>query len=134
MRLSQSRLTFLFVLFSCLAAMASALEWERLEAAVTTQPRQETTEMSVPFRNAGSAPVTIKGLYPSCDCTSADANKKTFSPDERGEIKVHVAIEAQTGKRTFMIQVRTDEQAEPVFLVLRAEIPTPVEASPHSHG
>ncbi len=83
------------------------------------------------FQNTTAAPVTITTLRSSCGCTTAHLEKKTYAPNETGEVLLHFIFGDRKGFYRKTVTVTTDDKtAEPVVLVLLITIHEPVTLAP----
>jgi len=104
-------------------AMEAALAWDTQLISVSAAPGQRVVHSSFGFRNASASPVAILSLETSCRCTSADSDKRTYAPGEKGKVEVTFAIGDQEGVQEKAVTVSTDEPgARPSILVLRVAI------------
>ena len=107
------------------------LKWDKPVQSFQRTPADGEIEVHFTFRNAGAAPVTIKTLRPSCGCTTAHLEKKTFAPGEAGEVVAHFVFGDRKGPHRKTIEVRTDDAPmEPVMLDLRVNIHDPLTIAP----
>jgi hypothetical protein len=73
--------------------------------------------------NAGTAPLTIVNLNPSCGCTSTLLGKKVLAPGESTELEVSFNSIGQSGTVHKSVQVVSDDPANPnLNLTFVAEI------------
>lgn len=107
------------------------LKWDNPVQQFQRTPQDEGIEVRFTFRNAGTAPVTIKSLRASCGCTTPHLEKKTYAPGETGEVVARFVFGDRKGPQRKTIEVRTDEEsAEPVVLDLRVLIHDPLTIEP----
>ena len=107
------------------------LKWDKPVQSFQRTPADGEIEVHFTFRNAGAGPVTIKTLRPSCGCTTAHLEKKTFAPGEAGEVVAHFVFGDRKGPHRKTIEVRTDDApTEPVLLDLRVNIHDPLTIAP----
>lgn len=123
------------VFFAALALLTgrglAELKWDRPQQNFQRTPEDGEIEVRFAFRNAGAGPVTIKTLRPSCGCTTAHLEKKTFAPGETGEVVAHFVFGDRRGPHRKTIEVRTDEvPTEPLLLDLRVNIHDPLTIAP----
>ncbi len=99
------------------------LKWDRPVQSFQRTPADGEIEVRFAFKNTGAAPVTIRTLRPSCGCTTAHLEKKTYAPAEAGEVVAHFVFGDRRGPHRKTIEVRTDDApTEPVLLDLRVNI------------
>jgi hypothetical protein len=107
------------------------LKWEKTVQRFQRVPDDKALEARYPFRNIGSAPLTIKSLRSSCGCTTAKLDKKTYAPGEQGEVVLRFTFGDRKGALLKGVTVTTDEKgAEPVVLKLIVDIHDPVTVAP----
>lgn len=109
---------------------AETLQWEQ-RVIEKTATRQEIVKVAFRFRNTSGRLVTIESVTPSCDCTTAELKKNTFSPGEQGQIDVVFNVADRTGEQDKTITVTTAESPkEPIELLLKVKIPLLIEITP----
>lgn len=121
------------LLLVVVAASAQALTWESSVHEVTAGETQKSMTAAFRFRNAGSKPVRITSLMPSCDCLSANTKpaNEAIAPGESGELRVEFALGGRAGRQEKTITVTTDDAPDtPTVLRLIVDIPEPVAISP----
>ncbi len=119
-------------LFACAAPGGFALEWKTQTLTFTTVPFQITQEAVFPFTNTGSKPVTILEVESNCDCLDAAADRQVYAPGESGVIKSSFTVGDRLGLFERRIKIVTDENPEPVRLLVRIEVPELVTLTPRS--
>jgi hypothetical protein len=93
---------------------ASTLAWEKDKISTEVIEGEQTeVKATFPFKNTGDHPVTITGARPSCGCTTAALDKKTYAPGESGQIAVVFHPAERTGLQEKTITVTTDEPNQP---------------------
>jgi hypothetical protein len=121
---------FLCLFFADAFARAE-LKWDKLVQEFQRAPEDAALEAHFTFRNVGQTPVTIKSLRPSCGCTTAKLEKKTYAPGEQGEVTARFVFGSRKGLHRLTVNVTTDENShEPAVLDLRVNIHDPVTISP----
>ena len=124
-------LAFLATLLLLTGRGLAELKWDRPVQQFQRTPADGEIGVHFTFRNAGAAPVTIKTLRPSCGCTTAHLEKKTFTPGEAGEVVARFVFGDRKGPHRKTIEVRMDDAAaEPVLLDLRVNIHDPLTIAP----
>jgi hypothetical protein len=125
-------LPFLAVLLSFAGAKAQAeLKWDHPIQQFHRVPEDKEILAHYTFKNVGTTPITIKTLRSSCGCTTAHLDKKTYAPDESGEVIVRFVFGDRKGWYRKGVAVTTDEKsAEPQTLGLIIEIRDPVTLAP----
>lgn len=127
-----------FRLLSCLSAAAAlpcaALEWKAQTLSFTTAPFQTTQAATFEFTNTSSKPVTILEVESNCDCLDAAADRQVYAPGASGVIKTNFTVGDRLGLYERRIKVLTDENPEPVRLLVRIEVPEVVVMTPRSVG
>lgn len=96
-------------LFLTSVSAFAELKWENAHVTTDAAPGEEVVTLRYPFKNEGEAPVTIKKISPVCGCTTADLEKKTYAPGEKGEIVAYFTIGKRTGTQSKRIIIRTDD-------------------------
>lgn len=85
------------------------------------------------FRNAGSGPLTISHIKPSCGCTVPELEKKVYAPNETGVIRVDFDPKGKRGSVVQSIQVFTDSTSTPsANLTFRAFVKPIVVVEPNA--
>ena len=70
--------------------------------------------------NEGQTAVTNESLKPSCGCTTAELEKKTYAPGEKGEVRARFDIGQRVGVQSKSPQ-GMDSAALPSYLERRLE-------------
>ena len=123
-------LPLLLLLFTGAQARAQ-LNWDQPSQQFHRVPEDKEIYAHYTFHNAGAAPVTIKSLRSSCGCTTAHLDKKTYAPNESGEVVLHFVFGDRKGYLRKTVTVTTDDKAaEPVVLNLVLNIHDPVTIAP----
>ena len=106
---------------------ASPLAWERQVAEVTASPGQKEAVAEIAFRNAGSGPITVTSVDTSCGCTTAQMDRTSYGPGEKGKIRIAMALKTGfTGWREETVNVMTDQpNGSPDVLTIRVHVPAP---------
>jgi Protein of unknown function (DUF1573) len=118
--------------FACAALGGFALEWKTRTLTFTTAPFQATQEAVFPFTNAGTKPVTILEVESNCDCLDAASDRQVYAPGESGIIRSSFTVGDRLGLYERRIKIVTDENPEPVRLLVRIEVPELVTLTPRS--
>jgi len=109
----------------------AALEWKTRDVQLKTEIGQEQAVAVYPFRNAGTRPVRIGALDPSCSCVEAEPDREVYAPGATGEIRVDVALAGYVGHLRRSVAVETDDPDEKFTeLTLTLDIPEPVAITP----
>lgn len=118
------RAALLLLLIS--TSFAADLVFERETVSITPKAGEDRVIVSFPFRNAGAQPFTITQLDASCGCTAVDLEKRTYQPDEKGELAVIFDLNGLSGQQDKTIQVYYDRGAmiQLHIKALLAEAPT----------
>ncbi len=82
------------------------------------------------FTNIGDSSVTITEVKPSCGCTAAALEKKTFAPGESGKIEASFKFGSRQGLQSNTILITTDADEQPTILTLKTLIPTLLDIKP----
>jgi hypothetical protein len=122
---------FLPLLLLLAASAHAQLAWEKPVQRFERSPEDKAVEARYAFRNAGSAPITIRSLRSSCGCTTARLEQKTYAPGESGAVTLRFAFGDRKGAHRKGVTVHTDEQgAAPVVLLLEVNIHEPLTLAP----
>lgn len=119
-------------LFACPTLGGIALEWKSRTLSFTTAPFQATQEAVFMFTNTGSKPVRILDVGSNCDCLAAAADRQVYAPGENGVINSNFTVGDRLGLYERRIRIVTDENPEPVHLLVRIEVPELVTLAPRS--
>ena len=107
------------------------LKWDQPTQEFERVPEDKEVWVHYPFHNVGTTPVTIRTLRPSCGCTTARLEKKTYAPGESGDVLLHFGFGDRKGFQRKTVTVTTDDQAaEPTVLGLTVTIHSPVTINP----
>ena len=113
-------------------AVCDALEWKTKSLEFNATPFQSTQEATFHFTNTGDRPVRILAVESNCDCLDALADQLTYAPGATGIIRTTFSIGERIGEYERRIKVTTDENKEPVRLLLRVDVPELVAVTPQS--
>lgn len=114
-----------------LAANSYALiSWDNTQITQKADPMAESVSATFKFTNIGDHPVEIKDVKPSCGCTTAKLDKKTYAPGESGEITATLNIGNRQGLQSKSITVTTDDDEQPTILMMKTLIPEVVSIQP----
>lgn len=119
-------------LFACATLAGFGLEWKTQTLSFTTAPFQTTQEAVFQFVNTGARPVRILEVESNCDCLDAAADRQVYAPGESGLIRSSFTVGDRLGLYERRIKVVTDENPEPVRLLVRIEVPELVTLTPRS--
>lgn len=110
------RLTSLLVVawLHFINAPVHALDWESKTTRIELAAGEPHGTGQFVFTNNSAATVTISEIQTSCDCTAAQPEKRSFAPGEKGALPVHYSSKGNTGRRTYVIAVTTDEDGRKV--------------------
>lgn len=113
------------------AANAHAvISWETTQITQKADPLNESVSAMFKFKNIGDSVITIKEIKPSCGCTTATLEKKTYAPGESGEITATLTIGSRQGLQSKTIRVMTDSEETPTVLTMKTLIPEIVSIQP----
>jgi hypothetical protein len=121
---SQPMNVIVFLLLALATPVFGQLKWENPEQTVTAKPQDKVLVTKFRFTNAGTAPVKITDLRPSCGCTTAVLEKKEYAPGESGEIEARFKFNGRVGHQEKWIVVTTD-WVPPAPTVLRFTVNIP---------
>ena len=120
------------VLLGLLASQAAQAEltWAQHTIEVTGDAQSPVIDAHFHFTNTGSGPVEIRKVESSCGCTTTDLAKRTYQPEESGEIVAHYTVGAHTGLQRKTLLVITDDGCPATTLTLEAHIPEILRITP----
>jgi len=108
-----------------------ALTWQTQLIELTSRPGDKEAIGLFYFENSGKATVTITSVQPSCGCTTAELEKRTYAPGESGKIKAVFTLGDRVGEQEKVVYVVTDDPSvRPVSLVLHVMIPEYLNYTP----
>ena len=81
--------------------------------------------------NEGQTVVTIEGLKPSCGCTTAALEKKTYAPGETGVVIARFDIGQRVGVHSKTVAVKIEGKQTPAVLTLVVTIPELLKIEPN---
>jgi hypothetical protein len=82
------------------------------------------------FRNRGTEPATIEYVEPTCDCVTADSDKKVYAPGESGNVHAVIELDGVSGQIEKIIMVRVAGEPNEVMLTIAAEVPELLKMTP----
>lgn len=94
---------------------ATALEWESTTTDIELASGEPGGTGQFVFFNKSETTVNLIETKTSCDCTAAQPEKRNFAPGERGTLPVFYSSRGDTGRRTYVIAVTTDEGGRTVY-------------------
>src|SRR6266404_2121487 len=104
-------LPLLSLLLVFLGTRAQAqLKWDHPIQEFHRVPEDKEIYAHYTFQNTTAAPVTIKTLRSSCGCTTAHLDKKTYAPNETGEVVLHFVFGDRKGFFRKTVTVTTDDK------------------------
>ena len=107
------------------------LKWENPDQTLTAKPLDKVAVARFRFTNAGSAPVRITDIKPSCGCTTASLEKTGYAPGESGEIVASFKFEGRRGHQEKYVTVATDwVPPQTTYLHFAVNIPEPITIQP----
>ena len=124
------RKLFLFMALCCASAAHAELKWDKPELIFRPVLTDKKAVGDFTFTNAGTAPVTIQSVEPSCDCTTVDLTKKTYAPGEKGKITVTFDFGDRSGLKEKTIQVTTDDSKDGYELKMTVYLPDAPDIAP----
>jgi len=109
---------------------AESLNWDQ-RVIEKTMAKHAVVKVAFRFENPSDHPVTILSVTPSCDCTTVELNKTTFTTGEHGQIDIVYDAGDSTGPQYKTITVVTDENPnDSVELLLKIKIPELIDITP----
>jgi hypothetical protein len=119
------------LLLSIPGATRAQLVFEKKEVDLKAGLSDKEVVARFPFRNAGNYTVHIGDIETSCGCTTAVLEKRTYAPNEKGEITATFEIGDRIGLQDKTILVETDDpKASTISLDMRITIPDLLEVRP----
>jgi Protein of unknown function (DUF1573) len=118
------------ILAFCHGIAHGELKWDRQRVELNPGPTDAFVDATFGFVNAGTEPVIVEKLEPSCGCTTATLPKMTIDPGERSQLVTRFDITGRRGLQTKTVTVHIKGEKEPVVLSLIVTIPDLVKISP----
>ena len=129
-RWNMNRLAIIVAIMVVRTAHAG-LQWESQELTHEATPDEERVVEVFRFTNTGQEPVVIIGVSTSCNCSTAELEKKEYGPGESGDLEVVFNIGNRSGEHQSLVRVGTDESPDAVYrLTLNVNIPNVVTVQP----
>lgn len=124
-----------FLLAAAAAAVGAlspllALDWQNRVVEARVAPLQAEISVRFGFVNRSDKPVAIRQILPNCDCLDAVADRKSYGPGDSGYIEAVFSVGDRIGSYERAIMVETDEDPQPVRLLLKVEVPATAEIEP----
>jgi hypothetical protein len=120
----------LFSLLASFRSLQAGLEWEATKLEYHPALGAAKLDAEFKFRNRGTEPATIEYVEPTCDCVTAEADKKVYAPGESGKVHAVIAFDGVTGHIEKIIMVRVAGEPKEVMLTLAAEVPELLRVTP----
>lgn len=118
----------LFLLFSVFSY--ANLKFEQNVISANLPVKTANFEFSFRFKNEGKTPITIIDIQTSCGCTVAKSDKKTYLPNENGEIKGMFSVGDRKGVQNKTIVLLTNNLGQSqIQLDLNLKIAQAIESS-----
>jgi hypothetical protein len=93
---------------------AKALDWENTTAQIQLASGEPRGTGHFNFTNNTATTVNITATETSCECTVVQPEKRALAPGEKGTLPVFYSSKGNTGRRTYVIAVTTDEDSKTV--------------------
>lgn len=107
------------------------LRWDKPIQEINMLPADKDVEVHFGFQNTGQGAVKVNTITTSCGCTTAQLEKRTYQPGEKGEIVVHYTGDPRSGVQRKTVLVQTDDKPQqPTTLELKITHQMPVEVRP----
>ncbi|MBI3130366.1 MAG: DUF1573 domain-containing protein [Acidobacteria bacterium] len=123
-----------FLLWFSASAQPAPVPSLRCEAAVWTFgtiPKGTRASHTFILENAGTAPLTISSVQPSCSCTTAQLSRQILLPGQTAEVDTQMDSTDFEGPLEKLVFVHSDDPSHPTLpLTLRAEVEHPYLLSP----
>jgi hypothetical protein len=122
--------------FALLAWVAGALtlraelRWDTKSIELKPAATESSVDATFRFINAGTSPVTIVLVEPTCECIVATTAKTTYGPGERGAVEAHYDFGDLRGVNRKSILVKTADASRPTTLDLTVTIREPARMTP----
>ena len=113
-----------------LASADSALRWDKKTVELQPGPGEKTARADFNFTNVSKQPVAIDSVKPSCGCTTAALEKKTYQPGEKGHITAVFTIGSHRGVQNKGISVAVHGEREPTVLMMVTHVGEPMKIDP----
>lgn len=107
-----------------MTACLAGVEWEQTTQEIVPKLQDLRVVAHYRFKITGDQPVTFASLSCSCSCLTATLAKKTYPPEESGEVVVTLPFGERQGAQQKLVAVQISGQAQPVLLTLKAIIPS----------
>lgn len=121
------------VLTLCACSRHSELIWKNTAFTAVGAEGRRTVTGIFRFENQSERPVRIVSVTPSCDCTTARADKAVYPPASEGTILAEFSIGERTGFHEVTIAVVSDEiPKKTTALALHVDIPEVVSVEPRA--
>ena len=112
---------------------ANALDWESKTAHIELASGEPRGTGQFHFTNNTATTVKITAMETSCECTVVQPEKRMFAPGEKGTLPVFYSSKGNTGRRTYVIAVTTDEDGKTVhYLKLVVDTYPEISVSPRT--
>lgn len=96
--------------------------------------KQSPLKYNLVLKNAGSQPLKLIKVKPTCGCTTAPLKKDELSPGESTTVEVTLSIQGSSGKVHKQIAIETNDPQKPyINYMLQAEVVLPLTVSPTTY-
>ncbi len=112
------------------AQAQSALRWDKKVIELQPGPTEKTARADFNFTNASQKPVVIDRVKPSCGCTTAALEKKSYQPGEKGHITAVFTLGSRKGDQAKSIRVDVRGENPATLLTLVTHIGEPARLEP----
>ena len=101
----------------------------------TVKPNDNPLKATVKIFNRGDQDLVIKGVHPSCGCTTAPLDKNIIPPGEYSNLEITFNFGNATGETSKSIIIRSnDPKRESINYYIKAKVDRPLVAFPqHIH-
>lgn len=114
----------------CNVFLYANLKFEQNVITADLPVKTASFEFSFKFKNEGETPITIVDIQTSCGCTVAMSDKRTYLPNENGEIKGVFSVGDRKGVQNKTIVLLTNDLGQSqIQLDLNLKIAQAVESS-----
>lgn len=88
------------------SASNAALTWEKTELSIITPAGSTKADFTFFFKNSSANSIEIDELLSSCGCTSVLTDKRSYVPNEKGNLRGTFSVEGRFGLNTATISVK----------------------------
>ena len=128
---SRKCISIVVIFVLCLAQAMAGLEFAKTHFELDAKAGDTQAEVIFKFNNRGKENVEITKIQSSCECATAQLDKKQYAPGESGEIKALFVFGDRSGEQFKQLMVATDDKNNPLYrLSFRVLIPEYLQVQP----